>query len=373
MSEFRVEREKLVEWMDILQLVPAVQSAQSSEKIMIEPKKYGARFTLAASAAGYVDVKGKGKWPFKNTIYIDRRLFMPFVSVAKDIHSKSDFVFSANGKDLKVRNGTRKVEMGCAAPVKGYYPMGRKSLAEIKVEKAFSALLKSARICVEQEGVDPIFNCVFIKKSGSKMMLYAKSTHHWFRAKIKTKCRLGENFPFPPESIGVLEDPRLKKIEVNDRQIIFDMGSGKIWQELSIKAKKKYPHKEFDNIVSDMEKAKTAFVADSNKFAIVLGRMASYLSSVNRQDWVVKLLGKKNGKASMEISTTVNKTTFKERLDLSKVPTLDFDVDWPLKYALPILESVAEKDHDVRVAFNDVKQSYVSMHGVEILVPRRSK
>src|SRR5690242_5501401 len=99
MSEWLVDREILLDAIEVLGLVPSRPGIVTSEYICIKPGKKFIRMILASEVYGFVDIKGSGKWPFPKNIYIDKRLFDPFINAARNIKSKSNFIFKKTGKN----------------------------------------------------------------------------------------------------------------------------------------------------------------------------------------------------------------------------------------------------------------------------------
>lgn len=372
-SEFVINRDELLKAVEIISLVPFRPSIRSSEFIMIEECVKGIKMYLTSEISGYVHVKGKGKWGFDKPIFIDRRLFSPFITAAKNIKSKADFEFRRINNDLLIKNGNRKVKMTLSKPSKGYAEASATSGKEVKVESELIKMLGCAKYCATTEPSLPMLNCVYAIQHDSKLNLLATNEQFFFKGHFNSSLKLKESIPFPLFITELFNNSDIKGIQTTSQEIILDFGIGKIWQTVSVSAKKKFPRKEVLKIMKMYsEKSKLAFEIDSKHFVLIVNRLAGYMASVRRQDWVLKMVGKK-GSTELGLESTIAMTTFREKLVMEKPVHYDFEVDWPLDQTLDVINNMARKDQKMAVSFDKENRTYVKTGGIEILIPRRAK
>src|SRR5712675_373555 len=289
MSEWVINREEILAAVDKLGLIPSRPGISSSEYICIKPRKSSIQMLLASEVSGYAIAKGKGNWIFDKPIYIDRRLFDPFISAARNIKSKSDFHFIKSGKtELTIINGTRKSKMTCSEPKHGYEDIGKTNGHEVKTEKELNTMLIAAKHCAEQETAVPELGCVYAKRSGKYVVLYATTGLLLFKARIKSKLHLKESIPFPLYIIDLLSNDKLVGVEATKKEVVLDFGNSKIWQTITVQAKKKFPYKQIDKQMQKQAKtAKLSYSIESKLLGQVVDRLIGYLSSVRRLDWTL--------------------------------------------------------------------------------------
>jgi DNA polymerase III sliding clamp (beta) subunit (PCNA family) len=373
MSEWIVNRDEIINAVDDLSLVPSRPGIVTSEYIRVTSSKNKIRMSMTSEISGYSEATGKGRWPFDKTIYIDRRIFDPFITTAKNIKSKAEFIFSKSGKnELSISNGHRKVKLSCSDKKSGYNELGKTSGHEVKVEKALSTLLLAAKHCAETETAEPEKNCVYARKSGKYLILYATTGILNIRCKIKNKLYLKEPLPFPLYIIDLLSSDRLVGIESTKHDVVLDFKSGKIWQTISVPAKKKFPWKQIDKLIdNESKKSKLGFVVEAKQFGLIIDRLAGYLGSVRRLDWVLQLKGRKDS-SRLETIVPLGHTTFKDKIKVRKPITFDFSVDLPFDRILGVLEVIASTGEKVYWNFDKDNRSYVKTSGIELLISRRT-
>ena len=373
-KDWIVKREDIIDAIDTLSMIPSRPGIITSEFIKIDGKKDKVIMTMASEVSGYTEVKGKGGWPFEKTsIYIDRRLFDPFIMVARNIKSKSDFYFSKSGKnELSISNGNRKVKLTCSTPKSGYESLGKLVGKEVKSEDGLNLLLLAAKHCAEESSSEPEKNCVYIRNHGSKVVIYATTGTLSLKAEVKSKLKLNEPIPFPLYIIDLFSSRKLKGIETTKKDVVLDFGNGKVWQAMAVTAKKKFPWKQIDKLVDKERKtSKLAFVVDSKSFGVIIERLAGYLGSVRRLDWTLQLVGKNNSH-KLDTIVPLGHTTFKDRTQSKKTIKYDFKVDLPFDRVIGILQVIASIGEKIYWSFDSENRSYIKSGNIELLIGRRT-
>ena len=369
MSEWIVEREVLLDAIEVLGLVPSRPGIVTSEYILVKPGKSSIRLVLASEVYGFVDIKGSGKWPFPKNIYIDKRLFDPFVNAARNINSKSNFVFKKTGSnEITITNGTRRAKLTTAEPKQGYIEIDKSKHNEIKISSQTNKMLLAAKECAEQETAKPEISCVYVNKD----QIYATTGELHFRAKSH-KFKLKKAIPFPTFIINLVANDKLKSIGTTSIEVILNFVNGKVWQTIPVAAKKKFPQKQIDKWFAQQTKeSKLAFVTKAEKFGTIVSRLVSYLNSVRRLDWVLTLKGRKGENKLDLIVPLGGHTQFKDRIRIENKVKKDFTVDWPLGKLFSILSVMASYDEKIYVHFDSKNRAYIKSGSIELLVSRRT-
>jgi hypothetical protein len=373
MSEWSIKRDEIINVVEVLSMIPSRPGIITSEFIKVSGKKNKVKMMMASEVSGYTEIKGNGDWPFEKDIYIDRRLFDPFISAAKNIKSKSDFRFIKSGKkELTIVNGNRKAKLTCADSKAGYEDIGKTTRHEVKTEKELNTLLIAAKHCAEESTSEPEKNCVYARRSGKNIVLYATTGVLNIRAEVKSKLVLNEPIPLPLFIIDLMANPKLVGVEATKHEVILDFGIGKVWETISVEAKKKFPYKRIDNLISTEKKnSKLAFVVDAKSYGVVIERLAGYLGSVRRLDWVLTLTGKK-GSSKLETIIPLGHTMFRDKIKLKKKIAYDFSVDLPFDRVIGVLGVIALTGEKIHWSFDKENRSYVKAGNIELLISRRT-
>lgn len=366
-----IKREELIQAIDLLTMIPSRPGIGTSEFICFHHSKNNLKLMMTSEVSGYAELK-VSQWPFDKDIYIDRRLFDPFVSAAKNISSKSNFEFSkSESKELTVINGSRKGKFTCADRKKGYDNLKFTGSHEVKAERHLNELILAAKHCAEQETAVPELGCVYLVRKQKELLIYATNSLLVFRAEVKSKLKLKQPLPFPIYLIDMLADNRLVGIEATKHEVILDFGIGKIWQTIAVAANNKFPRKKIDERITEERKTATeAFTIEAKAFGSIVQRLAGYLDSVRRMDWVITLRGNK-GSHRIELEIPLGHTTFKDKLKVKSKVKKDFDVDWPFDRCIGVLTTIANSQDKVTVSFDKENRAYLRTSQIELLIPRR--
>lgn len=371
---WEIGRDKLLEPLEVLDLVPSRPGLPSSEFIMVERagKNGDIIVHLASEVTGTVTLKGDGKWPFEKPFYLDRRVFLPFVRASKDIKTKAPFKFTANEKQLVVKNGKRKAEFDGQPAVQGYgQPPSGKLVSRIELGNHTRGLIYCARECASADPVTPQLNCVYIQPKGGDVNVFATNQKIVYAAKSKTKLKSASPIPFPLYLVSLLGSDKLKEVLWKDKYVAITFPHGIIWQPVSAKANKNFPAKDIAKHMASAEKEPAMFTVDARKMASHIIRIIGYLAAVRRQDWALDLTGKK-GEREVIVSSTVPQSSFRETLMLDHPCKSSFSLSWPLDMLEPVFDYLHKKEKgSVTIRAGEKGISYIIGSDIKVAIPRR--
>lgn len=370
-----VSKKSLLAALSVLELVPTRPGIPASEFIRITPKQQQSWLIMVLSSEvnGLVVLKGEGKWPFKEDVYVDRRLFIPFIRAGAEM--KDDEIrFLVKDKQLVVLHGKRKASFNMQPAVPGYGPTIdmteiKQSKSTLDISDGVKSLIYGARECATTDHTTPELNCVYVKPAGDQTAIYATNQTLIFKSVSEEKMKAKEAIPFPLFLVTLIGSEGLKTIQWRDKEVILEFGCGYIWQPVSTKAKANFPVKSIDTWMSKEDDMKTAFRHETKAFCDILTRIGSYLVAVRRQDWLLKMSGKK-GDESLSLEVAISQGVFKESIKLNEPVKSDFSVDWPLDMLLPVFESVRKDKGTIKIQSSD-SRSLFSTKRVKVIIPTR--
>lgn len=345
---WQIKRNDVLKQLDIINMVPAKLGVPSSEYFWLHGK--GTKLTLSASSyiGGEIILKGIGDWPFKDDFYLDRKMFMPFVTAARELKDKHTFQFERKGKQLVVRHGTRKVVFDSQPHVKGYgnaHKILKQMDSTIPVNEDLKDMLICGKHCAVSDSVVPHIDCVYLQKSSSGVgiRLYSSSTTVMYMGVGKLEdTKLKESIPFPLYLINLLEADGLKKIICAGKYIVLQFEHGIIWQPVSQAAVKNFPLGKFKSYVKKGKNKPITFISSSRRFARLMLRLGYYLQSVRRKDWVVHVNGIKN-KRFINVNTSISGVKFYEKIATTDIIPKNFKIEWPLNVLEPVFGHLSRK------------------------------
>lgn len=385
MNGWQVSRETLLQTLEILEQVPARLGITSSEFYRVNKLENGkTRWTIAADATGTLDVAGTGVWPIPGSyFFLNRKVFTPFVQVAKELKNKSPFEFTLNGKSVIVRHGRRKAVFHSQPTVEGYADkLSGNSLNRIELSDHAKGLVYCARDCASGDSLTPELNCVYVSPGKSTINVYASNQKIQYRAHSKTTEQFKEAIPLPLFLVTLLGSRYLKAIEWKKGLVVLRFPGGEIWQPVSVKATE-FPRASIAEHIISGSKQPVLFRVESRRIALALQRLGLYLQAIRREDWVLQLRGKK-GSQELELHTEIAHSSFREKVQVDGIIGEDFTLDWPLDQILPVFDYVGAKHRklwlEVRLwkakvkrgkEFKRVLASYVKTGDVELVIPSK--
>lgn len=372
---WQIKREDLIPSLETLSLVPEKLGIPSSEYFWVRGKGSTITLSVASYIAGEVTITGEGKWPIKGDFYIDRRVFLPFINVAKESKDKHRFEFVYKHKQLIISHGSRKAHFLSQDKVKGYGNLKRILKDEgnaLPISDDLKSILSCGTNCAVSDAVVPHLNCVYLKSGKRKEVLsYASSEKLFYFGKGKIDDgKISTSIPFPLFLIPLLSEKGLRKISWKDKFIVLKFKHGYIWQTVSQEAIKDFPIGKIQKSIKKSRSVPTTFIASSRRFSRIMLRLGYYLQSVRRKDWVIKVKGNR-GESFILVTTDIPGTHFVERISTSDVVKKTFELEWPLHVLEPMFNFLSLKtkklgvivrvDHKHGVSYIEVGNYWLSL------------
>lgn len=346
-----VKRDDLINAAETLDMVPQKSGIPTSDYIRFTLQKDCLKLSLASTVLGMVRVPGNFSQfvPHVKEIFIDRRVFMPFVLAGKT--RKPDFQFGFNTDNLFVRQGTRDAMFALSSgAVKGYgIWKDRSNMKEIKLSQEIKDMILASVDCATADPSMPELNCVLI---GDMLMLASNKTVIFLG---KQKKATGLNFPFPVSIIPFLHSAVVKGVGVDGDIVVLDCGVGYLEGTVSAVARKKFPRKNLEEIARLGANYPIMLKLPAARLLAMLERFIGYLSGVRREDWIVNLDIK--GK-TVRATVNLNAGKFDEVLEMDEPALKDSSLKWPLDAVTPVVKYMAgaTKDAEIVVRTDDAKQ-----------------
>lgn len=361
MSWLEIERDKLLNAIAVLDLVPQITGIPSSDYICVTPKKSGIELALASSVSGVVRLKGIQM--AQGVFYIDRKLFVPFVQIGKEW--KGNFRIQLTEDKLMVRQSSRQAEFLLRKdPISGYVGWkDRSGLKEILLSEELRKMLLASSRCATGDPAVPHLNCVYI---GGKLVLSTNLISLFVGMRQKEDSL---RFPFPVGVIPLLGDALVKAVGVENDRVILDCGCGYVEGTISAVAQKSFPKKD---VVQKIQKARTwplLAKISAEKLSKILSRLTRYLTSVKREDWSVELTIS-NGQVKATVQ--VQQGRFEEKITLDN-ERAEGTVRWPLELAQAVVEYMATNGETIKIRVDETKNTpyLLSGGGVEMMIARQ--
>lgn len=377
---WEIRREDLIKGLEVLALVPEKLGIPASEFFWVRGEGNKVTMSVASYISGEIELKGIGKWPFKKDFYLDRRVFVPFVNAAREIKNKNTFQFEADGKDLKLKHGSRKASFISQTEVSGYG-----NLAKVMKEKkstfpassALKELLLCGKNCAVSDSVVPELNCVYVAKSNGALAVeaYAASDKVFYLGTGKIEGKMSKSVPFPLFLINLLNVDGIEEISWFGKYIVVRFERGMIWQPISEEALTSFPLKRIQKHSKSTDALPKSFIVSSRRFSTAMLRLGFYLQAVRRKDWVVKLSGKK-GNSTLSITTSIPGSAFVERIDTVDTLRRDVDIEWPLDVLEPVFDFLSKKTKKMALTVRvDAKDhiSYIRSGSFWLAVPSKQE
>lgn len=350
---WEIRRNRLIEGLKLLDLVQEKVGLASSEFFWIHGKGDTVTFSVASYIMGEIKLVGEGEWPTDKPLYIDRRVFIPFVYASREIKNKSPFIFKLKkeqGKNrnytLYVRHGNRKAEFYSQKDVHGYGDL-RKIMkskeSSVPISDVLQELLQCGKNCAVTDAIVPQLNCVMVSKGKIAIQAAASSDKVFYLGVGNIKnSKIKANIPFPLFLIQLLNENGLKKVSWRGNFIVLEFDKGVIWQPVSQEALSNFPLKKIQKHAKRADKLPISFTVSSRRFTKLMLRLGFYLQALRRKDWVVTIAGKKKDQV-VRLSTHISGVKFDERLPLSEPLKKNVKLNWPLDIIEPVFGFLSTK------------------------------
>ena len=353
--------------------VPPRGGITCSEFIRLSAHKgNNAVMALSSDMGACSYVWGKIPFPSKHSIYIDRRLFEPFVSCGKDLKA-AEYQFKVKDGVLTVKHGSRVAVYAKNKGGSGYAEAPKyKNSRPVPLYDSWTKLLACAVSCATSDPVTPQLNCVYVyPHSSSIVSLYASNTKIVFHGKTTAKKVPSGPIAFPLLLAEHIEGGDCTGLEWDDKSVTVLSERGKLWQGVKAEARKNFPRKEIDKHIARAVKNKPSFTVDCDSLSSAADRLSGYLTAVSREDLVLQFV-LKAGEQKMRLTAGTGETMFTEYVTLSKPSKHDLEIRWPLAEVLPVL--IFSKDQgEASIIVADTGITLYSTRDVQLVIAKELK
>lgn len=375
---WQVRREKLNQVLDVIAMVPEKLGALPSEYIRVIGKGTKINMAVASYIFGEATLEGEGEWPFKETFFLDRRTFVPWVTAARESKDKHRFQFRRRKDRLYLRHGNRTVEFTNQKTIHGYGDMKKlkSSNHSVPVTDELKEMLKCGNNCAVSDTIQPELNAVVTAGKHGKVVSYAASNYvHYIGEGNLGRGEAIDSVPFPLFLINLLDSDGLKKVSCVGKYVMLKFKHGVIWQPVSEEAIKNFPINRIKKYAKQAENLPVTFTTSGRRFSRLMVRLGYYLQSVRRRDWVAVVQGGK-GDESVILKTRIPGVDFKETNTVSGKINKDFRIEWPLATLAPVFEFLSKRTRKVPLTVridHKAKISYVQAGRFWLCVPSRQE
>lgn len=370
------KRNDLTAVLDIIAMIPEKLGLPSSEYIWIRGRGSKITMSVASYMSAEVKLEGKGDWPFKESFFLDRRSFVPWVRSAREHKDKHLFEFHKNENQLILRHGSRKVEFDNQKKIHGYGNLARikkEAISTIPISKELRSLLNCGSNCAVSDTIQPHLNCVYTMGKGKFVVSYAASDYVFFIGQGASDGEIKEKIPFPLFLINLLADEGIKKITYAEKYILLHFKHGIVWQPISEEAIKKFPLKRIGKYSKASQDYPRAFTVSSRRFSNTALRLSYYLQSERRRDWVIIIKGNR-GDDKIYMNSLLPGINFREKLDVSDKVKKSFKVEWPLGWLVRVFDFLSKNTKKVPLELrvdNHNAHSYVRAGSYWLAIPSK--
>ena len=371
MSEWSVDPKKFLAVLAILDMVPLRPGIPSAVFIEFAERKGTMTMSLSSDVSGVVSVKGEGTLDRKKPVYLDRRLFLPFVYTAKTYKSDKPFVFSISEKQVLVHQGKRKASFDQMLGGSGYGEIDESTGSVLPLDKKLTEILIVANECASPDPTVPELNCVYTLRNVKGIDVYSSNQLVVFKGMQKINGKFPEKLPFPLYLVPFLKADGIKEVRLKSKEVVLTFDCGHIWQAVSAKALKSFPATTIDKLIKDGGEWEEKFRLQTKRLGSVARRFSEYLTSVRRQDWMMFVDGQAGSKQVL-LEVKIAQGVFRERVTVEEPIVKPFRVDWPLDHLLPVIEHMSkDKDGMLTVRFDKKTPYLLSTKGLSVVLTRK--
>lgn len=333
-----VPKESLEAVVTLLENVPTRNRVLSSEFIKVSKAgKDGATFHLASVLYGKALLRTGEEFPFDRDLFLDRRLFIPFVQGGRESKA-TDYMFIGNDSQLSVRHGNRRAVYTYAQEIAGYEePKDIDKANSTKIQKKLTQMIDCASNCATDDPITPTINCIYVRQAGK--VIEAMSTNQLlvFYGRVTTdKHPLKDAIAFPLGLVQALRQEGAIKLLWNHKLALVEFPKGKIWQAVKTAARKSFPHKEIKaHVKKALSNPQICSVA-SGVFAKAADRLSSYTAALDSADLALEICLTKGSK-KVQLKAGVADSLFTELFYSISEAKDDVILEWPIAQVMPIL------------------------------------
>jgi hypothetical protein len=337
-SKWIVSKESLENAIALIENVPTRNGIKSSEFIKVSRlKKEAVALSLASDLAGKVVISTGEEFPFVDDLFLDRRLFVPFVVKGKETKA-SDYVFIDKGDSFIVRHGSRRAVYAKIKTIAGYEdPKDLDSANKAIINKKWLGIIDCAETCASPDPITPSLNCVFIRQTGKYVEALAGNQRLAFygRAQVE-KIIFPKPIAFPLLLVPSLLFQGASKLLWTDKLAVVDFPKGRLWQAVKTEARKHFPEKDIRDHLANIKKAEKIASITAVAFVKAVDRIASYVSALGADDLGLEVIIAKDSK-KLSICAGASESRFTETIFSLEQGKSDVSVEWPLALILPVI------------------------------------
>lgn len=369
---WQVPKEALETVVALLENIPARNKVKSSEFIKVSKQgKDGASFHLSSVLGGKAALRTGEPFPFENDLFLDRRLFVPFVAGGKESKS-SDYIFIGNESTLTVKHGHRKAVYTYAIAIPGYEePTNLEKANVVAIGKKWTSIIDCAENCATDDPITPSLNCVYVMQTGKHVEAMSSNQRLVFYGRAEADKKPFADIAFPLGLVGALRSEGAAKLTWTNKVAIVEFPKGKIWQAVKTAARKTFPHKDIRALVSAAVKDPCVCTIVSNGFVKAADRLAGYVTALDSADLALEIHLTKGSK-KVRLVSGVADSKFDELIYSLSEAKEDLVLEWPLVQVMPII-LFAKDEGNIRMHVSKTGASCFATKNLTLVVAPRSK
>lgn len=368
--EWTIPKEVLEGACRIIGNVPPRNGIKASEYIKISRHgKDGASFSLSSDILSKAVVRTGDRFPFKDDLFLDRRLFIPFVDGGKESKS-TGYVFTQKaGGILTIKHGSRTGIYEKLKPVSGYEDLpNMEGARSASLDKKWVSIVDAARDCATDDPITPNLNCVFLHPTKKNLEVFSSNGRVIFQGKAPREKSIRHAIAFPLMLIDSLRLDNANKLLWTNKIALIDFPKGKIWQGVKIQARKNFP-------VADVQKRMKAAAADeiilsvnSSTLSNIANRIAAYVAALSRDALIFRVIITK-GSRKVIIESGAESSKFQESLIMLEKAKKDINVEWPLEDVMPVL-LYCKDDGIAKIRMNENGRTCLMTKSISLIIAR---
>lgn len=361
----KINNQKIVEAIKVLDLVPIKPGIPSSEFIKVEGNKTSITMSLASEVSGVVSVPITEPWKLKEPFFIDRKILTPFVSAgAKSKEISISVTKEDDSMTMKIKNGRRSLTLSNGVTTAGYITIPKENVIQLKIKEELKKVLECAKYFGPADNTLPQLECVFVADDGTVM---ASCDTLIFHAKSE---ETNKTVHIPLASVGLLTSSEVKSIGISKSSLVIGFDCGTLIQAFPNRVKKEFPVKRIAQCIVEGELLAKVGTFSAEKMLIIFQRFGKYLASI--KDKVVYFKGDKLD-GSVHIRSEAGNASFAEVIRKDVKILKDFYFELPLDAVSSFITYAAEHKQTITVRFDLKGKSpyYLSTKDMTLVVARR--
>jgi len=370
-EKWLVPKESIEAALKLIELVPIRNGIKTSEYIKMEKSKTGAILSICSDMGARVDVLAGEKYPFSEDLFLDRRLFTPFVNGGKESKA-TDYQFILSKDSLVVKHGSRRALYALHKPLSGYEnPDGLDKANFLQISKKLASMVDCAENCATPDPITPTLNCVFIRQTGKNIEALSSNQRIVFLGKVSTDKKIEGSIAFPLLLVKTLKQEGASKLLWTKSLALVTFAKGKVWQAVKTAARKDFPEDIIRKTVKDALAQKIVFGITSVAFTKAADRIASYVAPIASDELGLEVHIEKGSK-KIQIKAGQADSKFSETLYALTEAKETLVLEWPLLQVLPVI-LFAKDEGNIRVHLHPKGASCIATNNLVMVIAARSK